>query len=372
VRLRRWRVPMLAATVSLITAAMSTGGAAAVFRTSPTAAANAFTSKQIFPGVRTTAAYDIRDAAAGGAAANVSVQPDFADGVTFATGAWGAAFSTTRYVEFVYNAPLATPGSVTSPSFTFRFADPSTGTACFYFDVRRASDSGLISTYGSAAAPVACQTGTTLTTSTTALAATDLATNAAANDVRIRLYGKESSAVAGITIDQATVGLTQWATSSTLHLATYVDNSAGTTPATYSAPLTTADGTIYATGVWSSAFSSTRYVQLTFPAYVPPGAVVTSATITHAYRTNTSGGLTGNTCYYLDVIANGTTTTHGSSASPVGCTNSTTSVTETIPVPEITTGTQADTLVVKLYGSNSKSKNSEIDQFTLALNYYLT
>ena len=367
----RTRLPLVAFVATVTLATMSTGAAFAVFRTSPTVGANTFTSKQIFPGVRTTAAYDIRDAAAGGAAVNASVQPDFADGVTFATGAWGATFSSTRYVEFNFNGPLATPGAVTSPSFTFRFADPSTGTACFYFDVRRSSDGGLISTYGSAAAPVACQTGTTLTTSTTALAASDVATTAAANDLRIRIYGKESSGVAGITIDQATVSMTQWSVATTLHLATYVDNAAGTTPATYPAPLTATDGTTYATAAWSSAFSSSRYVQLTFPAYVPTGAVVTSASVTFSYRTNTSG-VAGNTCYYVDVIANGTTTTHGSSASPLACTTSTTSVTDTIALAEVTTGTQADALVVKVYESNSKNKATEIDRFTLALNYYLT
>src|SRR5205814_8825469 len=119
----RWGLPVFAAVGALAVAASSTGAAFARFGASPTVGGNALTSKQIFPGVRTTAAYDIRDAAAGGAAVNASVQPDFADGVTFATGAWGSAFSTTRYVEFVYNAPLATPGAVTNPSFTFRFAD---------------------------------------------------------------------------------------------------------------------------------------------------------------------------------------------------------------------------------------------------------
>ena len=81
--------------------------------------------------------------------------------------------------------------TVSSAQFTFRMAANSAGdTACFYFEVYRASTSTLIGTHGSTSTPVACNATTTQTTYSTTLA--EVTGTTILNDLRVRVYGKES------------------------------------------------------------------------------------------------------------------------------------------------------------------------------------
>ena len=100
----------------------------------------------------TTSAWDLGDASAGGSAVNVSDPIAFAsDGRTVATSTPPTSFSTSRYLEIDANGPLPTNASPTSATFNMRFAaGVSSSTACFYFDLRRASTNAVLATHGSA------------------------------------------------------------------------------------------------------------------------------------------------------------------------------------------------------------------------------
>lgn len=167
---------------------------------------------RIFPGVRTTPGFVVHDASGGGA--EVDRTSPFAvvsDGRTVSTSAWSTAFAANRYLEFDLNGPL--PAAIGASGVTFRLtvasASPS-GTACGYLNVRRISDDASLATYGSAASPLGCVTGSTPATLTLTLPI--VTTSDGANDLRIRVFGRDSSG-AGSLIDGAIVtGSTPYAT----------------------------------------------------------------------------------------------------------------------------------------------------------------
>ena len=159
---------------------------------------------RIFPGVRTTTAFVVGDMSGGGA--SVDRTSPFAlasDGRTATTGAWATAFASDRYLQFDLNAPLPVSLAASSVSLTLRLASASpSGTVCFYAQVRRISDDTPLATYGSAGSPVGCTTGTSQASFSVSLpivASTDVA-----NDLRVRIYGRDSAAAASV-LDQATV-----------------------------------------------------------------------------------------------------------------------------------------------------------------------
>jgi hypothetical protein len=127
----------------------------------PESAASAPVS-MLVPQTLTTSAWDLRDASAGGSAVNVSDPIAFAsDGRTLTTSTPPTSFSTSRYLEIDANGPLPANASPTSATFDMRFAaGGASRTACFYFDVRRASTNAVLATHGSATNPVGCVTGT--------------------------------------------------------------------------------------------------------------------------------------------------------------------------------------------------------------------
>jgi hypothetical protein len=177
---------------------------------------------RIFPGIRTTTAFAVRDASAGGSEADRSSPFAFAaDGRTITTGAWDTAFASDRYLQFDLNAPLPAGLGASSVSFGFTFASASTsGTTCTYLEVRRISDNAILGTYGSTGTPLACVTGTALTSFGQSLSV--VATTDGANDLRIRLYGRDSAGV-GSEIDEATVSGSTPYSSFTLYPVRYTD-----------------------------------------------------------------------------------------------------------------------------------------------------
>ncbi len=101
---------------------------------------------------------------------------------------------------------------------------------------------------------------------------------------------------------------------------------------------------------WSTSFSSSRYLALTFPAYVAAGSTVNGATFTHVYRSQTAGDTT---CYYFEVFQGATLlATHGSSSSPVSCTGATWA-NDVVPLPEVDSVAKANDLRVRIYVRNS-------------------
>ncbi len=344
------------------------GRTLAAFSSSTSNGPNSFGAKRIFPTSPTTAAWDLRDASSG-TEANSSDVLSFNDGLIKTTGNWSSAFSTTRYLDFDLGAPLPPGLSVSGATFDFRFADNVSGdTASFYFEVRRLSTNTVIQTHGSSGTPVGSVTGTTQQTFSTAIS--EVNTTDIANDLRIRVYMKESASKA-VRVDQGTVTGSSPYASFTLYENSSTDASTGTATTT-AWSLAGSGGTAYTDATnWATSFSATKYLKFTFPAYLPTGATVTSVSFSDAYKTN--AGSSSTTCQYFEVY-NGASllATHGSSGSPYSCNSSnTTYVTDTVSLTEVTTATAANNLIIKMYFKSSGAVKSQHDLATVTINYYL-
>ena len=202
VRTRRLRVAMvigaLAILVGLSVAAI--GVSLAVFAAQEAQQA-VFGSKTLFPGERVTPAFQVGDSSSGTEIDRSSPFAFASDGLTTTTSAWSTAFAANRYLEFDLNDSLASGVAVSPATFDFKFASGGAGQACFYFEVRRISTGAVLGTHGSSGSPVGCVTGSTLTSFSTAVAA--VGTTSIANDLRVRLFGRETGSSAMV-IDLAT------------------------------------------------------------------------------------------------------------------------------------------------------------------------
>jgi hypothetical protein len=317
------------------------------------------------PRTVTTSAWNLADASAGGSAVNVSDEIAFAaDGRTLTTSSPPTSFSTSRYLEIDANGPLPTNASPTSATFNMRFAaGGSTRTACFYFDVRLASTNAVLATHGSATTPVGCVTGTAQTTFSTALP--EVSSTAIANDLRARVYVRRSGGPAP-TVDQAEFSVVTSLGTFALYDDELTDRLDGSAE-DLTWPLVACGGPTYVSDSnWSTSFSTSRYLQLTFPAYVPSGATVSGASLLHRFRR--SGG--GSACWYLQVLQ-GTTVigTHGSPTAPISCTSGGSYRTDTVSLPEINTAARANGVVLRVYVRSSTGRSSEHDQANLTINY---
>jgi hypothetical protein len=149
---------------------------------------------------------------------------------------------------------------------------------------------------------------------------------------------------------------------------TYVANDgfADSAPGTVTITITTS-AFVSGSG-WPATFDASRYLRLTFPAYVPAGSTVTGATFTHTYRSDTPGDTT---CYYFEVYLGATLlATHGSAGSPVSCNGTTSWTTDVIALPEIDSVAKADGMTVVLYVENSGGRRSQHKAAILAVDYY--
>jgi hypothetical protein len=167
---------------------------------------------RIFRGDRGTQAFVITDTSSG-SASDGSYSLAFAnDSRHFATFAWPAAFDSARYIELDLNSPLPAGLGASSVQVSLRFAGDSGGAApCVYVELRRISTGALLSSHGSSGSPLTCASGTSYTTSSPSLSAvtgTDLA-----NDLRLRIYGRDAGAGGPIRLDQVVIsGSTPYAT----------------------------------------------------------------------------------------------------------------------------------------------------------------
>jgi hypothetical protein len=318
----------------------------------------------------TTSGWDLRDASSG-VESNKSASYAFQDAILLPTGLWPSAFSTTRYFDFDPNAPLPAGFSVSGANFNFRYAAAAAGeTACYWFEVRSISTGLPITggTHGGSSSPVDCTTGTTQKSVSTPIP--ELDTTNEANDLRIRVYGRESASKA-MNIDLATISGTANSTAFTLYTNSYTDAAAGAPGTTTQWALAASGGATYTSAaIWSTSFSSTRYLKLTFPSYVPSTATVSGATFKMNYRPVTSGS-THNACYWFDVTA-GTSpvVAHGSTAAPVSCESTSTYQADSWSLPEIDTPAEANSVVVKVYFRVSTSATqTNHDLGTLTINY---
>ena len=187
----------------LVSVAAATVGLSLAIFTAQQDGESVIGTKALFPGERVTPAFAVGDASSG---TEVDRSNSFAfsgDSLTATTSAWSTAFDSDRYLEFDLNDSLASGVAVTASTFDLSLGSSGAGEACYYFEVRRISTGAVLGTHGSPDSPVGCVTGTTPAAFSTAIPS--LATTSIANDLRIRLYGRESGN-APMVIDLATVG----------------------------------------------------------------------------------------------------------------------------------------------------------------------
>jgi hypothetical protein len=317
-------------------------------------------------------AWDVTDASTG-TAVDTSGPPAFAaDGRTGASGNFATTFSTSRYIQFDYYPALPTGLTVAGVNFNFRFASGrNNDNACYYFDVRRASTGAVLGTHGSAASPIACNS--TLTYSSLSTPLPEITSSADADDLRVRMYFQTQGR--GVTTDLATVTGTYSDgifsnTPFTLNDSIDTDASSGTAtnfPWGLAAAGDSGATAAYQTGAWSSAFSSTRYLDFVFPSNVPAGSVISQVSLDHAFKSLASGQ---NSCYYIQVFSGATLlATKGSAASPIACNSTGSYVTNNISLPEVDTAAEANGLRVRMFVRNSANAATLHDHLRLNLKY---
>jgi len=378
-RLVTRRAARRAALVGAAAAAFCTVSiAVAGFGSSGTGGPMTVTSKKIFAGVRSTSAWNLKDASAGAGEVDSSdVFLASGDSRIKTTGNWSSAFSATRYVEFDFNGSRPGGVPVSTATFNFGFADNVAGnTACIYIEVYRASTSTLLGSYGSSGTPLACSSSSTTYTNVSQSIATQVTSTDVLNDLRIRVYGKESGNRA-MKIDLATLsGATSYA-NYTMYEQISRDRSTGTATTTNWALALSGDSTNYTSAsTWASTFSTSRYFKFTFDPSVPTGAVITSVTLNFYYRATGNGDTA---CWYGEAY-NGVTllASYGSSGTPQSCnTGNTTFSTDTVTMSQLTSANDAsavtdlNNLAVRTYMRESANKSTAIDLVQLNVNYYL-
>jgi hypothetical protein len=337
-------------------------------------------TKRIFPGPRSVAAQDVRDASSG-AEANKSDALSYADAVVTPTST-AIASGTNRYLDFTMNSGRPGGLSVSSPLFNFRLASgggAQAGNACFWFEVR--SGGSVIGTHGSYASATGCSTGTTQTTISTSIP--EVTSTDQLNGLVVRVYPWETGGKTKVVnVDLATVTGSTPYNAFTGYETQWVDDTSGT-PTTALWFAAAVDGTSYTDATnWPAAPATTKYLKLTLDPSVPTGSVVTAVSLTNVWHASAAVTNGGTLCYYLEVF-NGTTSlaTHGSAASPQACTSSgTVFSTDTVALPEVSDATKANNLVIKLYywvsptcggGGNPTCVKSVTDGAQVTFNYYL-
>ena len=110
----------------------------------------------------------------------------------------------------------------------------------------------------------------------------------------------DNSLLGGITRDLATVSGTAAGTPFTLYETTLTD-ATGLTPSTTPWGLAASgDGAAYQSAAnWPTSFSASRYLKLSFPAYVPSGATGQQRHLQALLRSATLG----TTCFYFEVYS---------------------------------------------------------------------
>jgi len=346
-----------------------TGGVYGAFFATTSNPSSPLSAKRIFPGDRTTSSWGVTDAA-DSTAADVSDPIAFADSLSKTTKSWATTWSATRYLEFDYFPSLPAGLAVSSPTFDFRYRPATSGdSVCFYFEARSIASGSVVATYGSSGTPVACVTGASYTTVSTPIPA--VSTTDIGNDLRIRVYMRNATAARAIVMDHATVSASHHG-AFTLYPALHVDRADGTVQTNPWSLATAGDGAQLVTTNWTTSYNASRWIEFDVSAFVPSGAVVTGAELTHAHRTN-FGAATF--CHYLETYDGGTLIgSHGSTSSDLSCNASaTTWTTYTESLPEVNTVSRANNLVIRLYGKSSAGggRASQHDLVNVTFTYEL-
>lgn len=357
----------VAAAMAVVVLASGIGATVAAFSDTAVNSANTMTAKRIFPGVRSTTGWTISDAA-DGSAADVSDPTTTVNAVRYDTGNWDNVYSATRYVTFDFSGGRAAGLSTSSVALQMDIAaNGGAATVCYYFEVYRTSTTTLIGTHGNSTTPAACVTGTTITSTNTALA--EVTNTDIANDLTVKIFAKESGKGA-MRIDRATItGSTPYNTFSLFRTKTIdaADGSAATTPWGPALP----ELTYFETGGnYAATFSATRYVDITFPsANVPAGSTITSAGLSLKYKAAGAGKAL---CLYFEAYSGATLVgTTGSSGSPFCSDTANNWRTDTFTLSGVDTVSEVNGLRVRIYGQAAGGSKGQFDVMELAANYYL-
>jgi len=352
----------------LAAAAALAGATVAAFSAQTANGDNTVTAMKVFSGTRSVAAYDLRDASSGTAANRSSPFLAVGDAISMdSLQNFPTAFAATRYVDLDFEPALPEATAVTSPTLNLTFSSAGAGTACVYAEVRRQSTNAVLGTHGSAGSPLACTDGTW---STSTVTLSSLTTTSLVNDARIRLYARESTG-GKIRVDRLTLS----GTADAAFIRTPSDGrdvSGGSPIVLTWSQVTSGDGWTFASGNWTSAFSTSRYVQATFDLGVPTGATITGATLKHSYRSAVSGQ---NTCTYVQIRTSGGTliSSHGNAGTPLSCTtSSSTNTVDTLTLSDVNTAAEVNGLVARVIVRNASSGASVHDELRLSVTWSLS
>jgi hypothetical protein len=200
---RRLRAFAIVATIAVgASLAAATIGLSLAFFSAQVQPTAVFGTKAVFPDERVTPAFEVGDSSSGVQVESSSAFVASTDGLTTTTSSWSSAFAPDRYLEFDFNDSLASGIDISAATFDFTLASGGSGQACYYFEVRSISSGAVLGTYGSPGSPAGCVSGPSLTSFSTPVPA--VATTSVANDLRVRLFGRESGS-APVVIDLATV-----------------------------------------------------------------------------------------------------------------------------------------------------------------------
>ena len=228
------RAPLWAAVAGSFTAGLLCTSIAIASFASLTSSAGSVTTKRVFLGTRTTPAWGLWDNSNGGGGADKTDVLGEVDGLYDKTANWAKTFSSGRYFDFDLSSGAPAGVAVTAATFDLTYASDDNAAACFYFEVRRASDDTLLGTHGSASNTVACVSGQTMQTISTSIAA-QVPNTDVANNLRIRVYVTQANAHP-TRMDAGTVSVTTGVATQTLSDRQSTDSADGS-PATTVWPL---------------------------------------------------------------------------------------------------------------------------------------
>ena len=148
---------------------------------------------------------------------------------------------------------------------------------------------------------------------------------------------------------------------------TYFATDGYLTSASATVTITIRDPSLVSASGWPTSFAADRFLQFTFPAYVPNGAVVSGATFRHSYRSLDGAGTT---CFYFEVYEGANLIgAHGSTNSPISCNATAGYVFDAIDLPEVDSVARANAVTIKVYYRNSVGAQSQTYLATLGTNY---
>jgi outer membrane protein assembly factor BamB len=118
------------------------------------------------------------------------------------------------------------------------------------------------------------------------------------------------------------------------------------------------DGLQLRSGVWGTAYSSTRYIEYAFPTSIPTGAVIASATAVHIYKAPGGGASTSKLLVSLD---GGATWPYTHPLTAAGSAL----VQDTVDLPEVTTVGSATALRIRFMAYNADGKGTRTEKLKL-------